>query len=321
MAKRGRANPASPNSPRLKSDRAFLREYRLTFLQMRGEALARLGTRKTQKLQRGRGVEDRAVDAQPVVERVFGPADSALRAVGQIFGGLERDLLQIGILDAQRNQPDPLRLRAGQRLAGEQVIFRLGKPAQQRPDDAGDIAGRDPEPGVAIDDARGLSADRHVGEDADHQSGTDRDAVDRRDDRLVAIDDVVDEILGFLPCRHARDRIVEDALDQLKIAAGRKRLAGAGNDHRVDIGIVVDVSPYVGELGMGFRIDRIVGLGPVECDTKNALRWIIQLQSGVGLVTLGHRFSLTFIRTGVRTVSYTHLRAHETDSYLVCRLL
>src|SRR5665647_3533464 len=26
-------------------------------------------------------------------------------------------------------------------------------------------------------------------------------------------------------------------------------------------------------------------------------------------------------RTGARPVSYTHLRAHETDSYLVCRLL
>ena len=25
--------------------------------------------------------------------------------------------------------------------------------------------------------------------------------------------------------------------------------------------------------------------------------------------------------TGAGTVSYTHLRAHETDSYLVCRLL
>ena len=24
---------------------------------------------------------------------------------------------------------------------------------------------------------------------------------------------------------------------------------------------------------------------------------------------------------GAKTVSYTHLRAHETDSYLVCRLL
>ena len=26
-------------------------------------------------------------------------------------------------------------------------------------------------------------------------------------------------------------------------------------------------------------------------------------------------------KTGGRAVSYTHLRAHETDSYLVCRLL
>src|SRR5665647_3740745 len=27
------------------------------------------------------------------------------------------------------------------------------------------------------------------------------------------------------------------------------------------------------------------------------------------------------LRAGFRAVSYTHLRAHETDSYLVCRLL
>ena len=30
---------------------------------------------------------------------------------------------------------------------------------------------------------------------------------------------------------------------------------------------------------------------------------------------------LAFIIEGLITVSYTHLRAHETDSYLVCRLL
>src|SRR3984957_15679430 len=97
--------------------RAILWEYRFAFLQMRGQALARLGAGKAQKLERGRSVEDRAVDAQPVVERVFGPADGALRAVGQVLGGLQRDLLQIGILDAERNQPDPLSFRAGQRLA------------------------------------------------------------------------------------------------------------------------------------------------------------------------------------------------------------
>src|SRR5665647_3901408 len=35
---------------------------------------------------------------------------------------------------------------------------------------------------------------------------------------------------------------------------------------------------------------------------------------------LHHAYLFTGTR-GVGTVSYTHLRAHETDSYLVCRLL
>src|SRR5680860_1823285 len=35
----------------------------------------------------------------------------------------------------------------------------------------------------------------------------------------------------------------------------------------------------------------------------------------------GRSWLLSRIRTGIRSVSYTHLRAHETDSYLVCRLL
>src|SRR5664279_5464614 len=38
---------------------------------------------------------------------------------------------------------------------------------------------------------------------------------------------------------------------------------------------------------------------------------------------LGHKGDLLFIhfRRSFEAVSYTHLRAHETDSYLVCRLL
>src|SRR5665647_3314666 len=31
--------------------------------------------------------------------------------------------------------------------------------------------------------------------------------------------------------------------------------------------------------------------------------------------------SVAVVNRGFRAVSYTHLRAHETDSYLVCRLL
>ena len=33
------------------------------------------------------------------------------------------------------------------------------------------------------------------------------------------------------------------------------------------------------------------------------------------------RFNTTGIPDSIEAVSYTHLRAHETDSYLVCRLL
>src|SRR5665647_945927 len=40
-----------------------------------------------------------------------------------------------------------------------------------------------------------------------------------------------------------------------------------------------------------------------------------------GFVEAGYKFNKlpNFFNKGVRTVSYTHLRAHETDSYLVCR--
>src|SRR5680860_655010 len=39
------------------------------------------------------------------------------------------------------------------------------------------------------------------------------------------------------------------------------------------------------------------------------------------LIWLGKQWLKQSDRHGVEAVSYTHLRAHETDSYLVCRLL
>ena len=64
---------------------------------------------------------------------------------------------------------------------------------------------------MTVDDARRLSADRYVREDADDEPGAYGDAVDGGYDRLIAIDYVVDEVLGFLPGRHPRDRVVENA--------------------------------------------------------------------------------------------------------------
>ena len=87
---------------------------------------------------------------------------------------LERLVLQLVVLDAQRDEADALGLLAAQRLAQQQVVFRLGQSAQQRPHDGGMIAGGDAEPGMAVDDARGLGRDRDVGEQAGHQPGADR---------------------------------------------------------------------------------------------------------------------------------------------------
>ena len=47
----------------------------------------------------------------------------------------------------------------------------------------------------------------------------------------------------------------------------------------------------------------------------------IKLQIPAGKATPAPPVGPALGQHGVNTVSYTHLRAHETDSYLVCRLL
>ena len=63
-------------------DRTVLGKDGLSLFQMRSEALLCLGTREPKHLERRGGVKDWAVHAEPIVKRVFGPTDCALRAVG-----------------------------------------------------------------------------------------------------------------------------------------------------------------------------------------------------------------------------------------------
>ena len=66
---------------------------------MRGEALLDLRTAETQHLQRQRRIEGRPHRAQPVVERVFCPADGTLRPLGQSAGDLDRLSIELRIID------------------------------------------------------------------------------------------------------------------------------------------------------------------------------------------------------------------------------
>jgi hypothetical protein len=77
---------------------------------------------------------------------------------------------------------------------------------------------------------------------------------------------------------------------------------------RIDIGIVIDVAPDVGELRMCFGVDRIVGLGPVEGQPKNALRRILECQSGIGGIAIGHLYPPFLARRIVRGGSWSLLK-------------
>src|SRR5665647_3854383 len=68
----------------------------------------------------------------------------------------------------------------------------------------------------------------------------------------------------------------------------------------------------------------------INTDSGRARRPLIIVEAGTPLITEDHihkleRGEMSFddlISDGlIESVSYTHLRAHETDSYLVCRLL
>ena len=141
---------------------------------------------------------------------------------------------------------------------------------------------------MTIDNLGLLSGDRYVGQDGNHKARAGCRAIDRGNDRLVAVDDVVDEILGFFPRLHDLVRVANHVFDQAKITTGGKRLARTGHDDRVDVGVAVDVDPHVRHLGVGFGIDRVECLGPVERDAQDAIRRVVKFQFIVFCITIRH---------------------------------
>jgi hypothetical protein len=124
---------------------------------------------------------------------------------------------------------------------------------------------------MTIDNAGGLSSYRDVREKADGEAGADGNPVDRRNDGLVAIDDIVDKVFGLFPGCHPDSRVVNDVFEQFEVAAGRKRFACTRHDYGVDVRIVVDVAPNIRKLGVRFGIDRIIGLLTIKRQSKDPL--------------------------------------------------
>jgi len=92
----------------------------------------------------------------------------------------------------------------------------------------GVIPGGNAEFGMSVDEASRRGGDGDVGEKRERQPRADRRAVDRRDHRFAAIDQVVDHVARFVPNAHASVEVRDHLVEHVEIAAGRKRLSGAG---------------------------------------------------------------------------------------------
>ena len=141
---------------------------------------------------------------------------------------------------------------------------------------------------MAIDNPSGFSADRYIGKDTNNETGPNGHTIDCRNDRLVAVDDVIDEVFRLPPRCHARYRIIQYVLYQFEIASSGERLAGARHNHCINFGIIVDIAPNIGELRVGFRIHGVEGFRSIEGHPQYPLCRVVDFKSGIRCVTIGH---------------------------------
>ena len=168
---------------------------------------------------------------------------------------------------AQGDQADALRLPPVYELAGQQVILGLGQTAQQRPDDAGVVAGGHPQADVAVGQSGPLRGDGDVGHEGHRQPRAHGGAVNGRDDGLVQVEHVVDDVprLAEEDVQHHLGA-VEGLLDHVVVAPGREGLTGAGDDHRPHLVVPPQVQPDAGELVVQAAVGGVEGLGTVHGD-------------------------------------------------------
>ena len=201
---------------------------------------------------------------------MLGPAQRALRPLGQAHRGLQRALLQHLIGHGHGDEANALGLQPIERLAGHQVVFRLRHAAEQRPDDGRMVARRHTQLGVAIDQLGGMAGNGDIGHQRQHQPRPHRRAIDGGDDGLGAADHVVNHLPRLLPDADAGLEILHHPVDQIEVAAGGKTPPGAGDDDATHAVIGIDLAPHLGQRPVHVGGQRVQRLGPVEGEAQDA---------------------------------------------------
>ncbi len=204
--------------------------------------------------------------------------DRRARAAREPLRDLERLCLELLLGYAERDEPDPFRLFAAERLAQEQVVLRLRHTAQQRPHDRCVIAGGDAEPRVPVDDARIRCRDRDVGEQAHDEARADGRPGHRRDDGCRTVDDVVDKVARLV--EHAPPRLVvaSHLIDEVEIAARAERAVRAANDHRANLTGASDRRPDCGEVAVHVCTDRVQTSCSAKREAEHAVSGPVELE-------------------------------------------
>ena len=119
------------------------------------------------------------------------------------------------------------------------------------------VTGDDADAGVAVDDPGVASSNGDVGEQPHDQSSTDCRAFHRGDDRLGAVDRVVDQVARLTPDGGPVLEAADDVVDHVEVTAGRERPAFTAHDDDIDLGVLVDGQPDVGELPVHPTVGRV----------------------------------------------------------------
>ncbi len=121
--------------------------------------------------------------------------------------------------------------------------------------------------------------DRDVGEQPDREPGADRGAGHRRDDRLRAVDHVVDEVARLVEDAPPRLVVGRDLEHEVEVAARAERAVGAADEHRAGLVVVADRAPDRGELAVHRPADGVQPPGRGQRQPQHVRRRPVELEA------------------------------------------
>src|SRR5882762_3395166 len=125
--------------------------------------------------------------------------------------------------------------------------------------------------GMAINDLGASACNRDVRKHGDRETSARSAAPDRGDHRLGAVDDIVDDVTGFLPAAGHLFPILAHGCDHAYIPTGGESIAWSANDRHPDCGIGIDVPPYLSHFAMNHRIQCVGATVPPQYYLENAV--------------------------------------------------